>query len=84
MREVVTISGQLSSGLKEKMGSAVENLDSLACSGLDQLTERLINMLSHGPGGVVGNGGADGKFFHSGCLVSLSPPLSWWQRLRTP
>merc|ERR1712055_866186 len=28
-------------GLKDKMGSAVENLDSLACSGLDQLTERL-------------------------------------------
>jgi len=27
--------------LKDKMGSAVENLDSLACSGLDQLTERL-------------------------------------------
>jgi len=36
-----TAEGQLSSGLKDKMGSAVENLDSLACSGLDQLTERL-------------------------------------------
>jgi len=36
-----TAEGQLSPGLKEKMGSAVENLDSLACSGLDQLTERL-------------------------------------------
>ena len=34
------IVGQLSSGLKEKMGSAVENLDSIACSGLEQLTER--------------------------------------------
>jgi len=36
-----TAEGQLSSGLKEKMGSAVENLDSIACSGLEQLTERL-------------------------------------------
>lgn len=36
-----TAEGQLSSGLKDKMGSAVDNLDSLACSGLDQLTERL-------------------------------------------
>jgi len=36
-----TAEGQLSSGLKEKVGSAVENLDSMACSGLDQLTERL-------------------------------------------
>jgi len=36
-----TAEGQLSSGLKDKMGSAVENLDSLACSGLDQLTERM-------------------------------------------
>jgi len=36
-----TAEGQLSSGLKEKVGSAVENLDSMACSGLGQLTERL-------------------------------------------
>jgi len=36
-----TAEGQLSFGLKDKMGSAVENLDSLACSGLDQLTERM-------------------------------------------
>jgi len=36
-----TAEGQLSSGLKEKVGSAVENLDSMACSGLCQLTERL-------------------------------------------
>ena len=34
------IAGQMSSGLKETVGSAVENLDSMACSGLDQLTER--------------------------------------------
>jgi len=36
-----TAEGQLSSGLKDKMGSAVENLDSLACSSLHQLTERM-------------------------------------------
>lgn len=36
-----TAEGQMSSGLKETVGSAVENLDSMACSGLDQLTERL-------------------------------------------
>jgi len=36
-----TAEDQLAPGLKEKVGSAVENLDSMACSGLDQLTERM-------------------------------------------
>jgi len=48
-----TAEGQLSSGLKEKMGSAVENLDSLACSGLDQLTERLPSLTVSTPELIV-------------------------------